>query len=477
MAAKKTDVISGLRWTAGGKLAAQLVTWCISIVVIRLLAPSDYGLLAMASVFIAFFLLVSEVGLGPALIQRSEISDEVLRQGFGVVLIVNFTLLIALNLLAPEIADFFDDERLVGILRVLSLQFPIIALTVLPDVRLQRSLDFKSRSVVDFIGATLSAIVTLGMALTGFGVWSLVMGSLLAAAFKAVAVNYLTPLWLRPTFCLRGMRSLLSFGGNVTATRVIWFLYTQADTVIVGRLLGKEALGFYSVAMHLASLPVQRVSGILNQVVFPVFSRMQHDRDAIVAQVSRALKLLCLFSFPILWGISSVANDLVLLVLGKEWESAVLPLQVLAVIMPLRMLANFLPSAADALGRPQVALNNVIVASLIMPAAFYIGSGWGLIGVSVAWLTAFPIVMLINIRRTALAVGLELSLVARAIAPSFFSASVMYCAVWMTGQLFGTDFEHLVCLIAKIFVGVAVYTGMTLLTNRNMVRETLRLLS
>lgn len=114
------------------------------------------------------------------------------------------------------------------------------------------------------------------------------------------------------------MRSLLAFGGNVTASRLLWFFFTQIDVIIVGKMLGKEMLGFYSVSMQLASMPVQRVSAIVNQVAFPVFSKIQHDHQQFRNVVLKAIRVLSLVAFPILWGISSVADELVLLVLGEN---------------------------------------------------------------------------------------------------------------------------------------------------------------
>ncbi|WP_336511698.1 oligosaccharide flippase family protein [Candidatus Accumulibacter phosphatis] len=119
------------------------------------------------------------------------------------------------------------------------------------------------------------------------------------------------------------------------------FFYSQADMFVAGKLLGKEALGFYSVAMHLASLPVQKVSGILNQVAFPAFSKIQNDSATVKLHVLKSVRILSFLSFPVLWGISSIAPEIVQLLLGPKWEPAILPLQILPMIMPLRMISNF----------------------------------------------------------------------------------------------------------------------------------------
>jgi teichuronic acid exporter len=472
----KTQAISGLKWTAGAKLGGQIVTWGITLVVMRLLSPSDYGLLAMATVFIAFLLMIAEVGLGPALIQKDEVSPEKLRQAFGIVLIVNTILLLLLNASAQSIAEFFGDQRLVAVLRVLSLQFPVIAFTVIPEVLLQRRLEFRNISLINFSSTITSSLVTLGMAVAQWGVWALVAGSLASCVWKAIAVNWVSPFGQRPIFSWTGMKGLLSFGGNITASRVLWFLYTQADTIIVGRVLGKEILGLYSVAMHLASLPVQRVSGILNQVAFPTFSRFQDDHVSLRRQLLKALALLSFFAFPVMWGISSNANEIVLVFLGVHWVGATLPLQLLALIMPLRMIANFLPSVSDALGHPEIGLQNVIVGCLVMPVAFYVASKWGIVGVAVAWVTVYPLVMLINVRRMLSVAGLGISEAVRAIAPSMLSAIGMYVAVLVAGSILHSNESHGAVLLVKIIVGLASYSILTFAFNRVPLQELARLM-
>ena len=239
----------------------------------------------------------------------------------------------------------------------------------------------------------------------------------------------------------------------------------------VGKLLGKEMLGFYSVAMHLASLPVQRVSSILNQVAFPVFSRFQHDRENLIRYMIKAMRILSFLAFPVLWGISSTANEIVSLFLGQKWEAAILPLQLLALMMPLRMLANFLPTATDALGRPDIGMKNVFFASLVMPVALLVASQWGIVGVAVAWVTVYPVVLLINYQRSMRAMGLRLRDLLHAIAPAVGSAAVMYATVWGTRWLLGADLSLLTNLLVMIATGVFMYGGLALLFNREGCRE------
>lgn len=467
----KTEVHRGLKWTAGAKFAGQVITWGITIFVMRLLAPSDYGLLAMATVMLALLGMFAEAGLGPALIQQAEVSKKKLSQAFAIVLLVNLTLFGALNLLAPLLARFYAEDRLVDVVRVLSLQFLISPFSVIPDVLLQRQLEFKRRSLIELGTAVLASFATLALALGGFGIWALVCGNLAGMLARMIAVNLAAPFRVFPSFSASGMRQVLSFGGQVTASRFLWFFYSQADTVIVGRVLGEHVLGMYSVAMHLATLPVQRVSAILNQVVFPAVARFQHEREVIASQLLQAFRLIGFVAFPVLWGMSSVAPELVAVLLGPGWSEASLPLQVLTLVMPFRAIAGFLPTVTDAVGRPDVGLHNVILGCLVMPIAFFAGSHWGMVGVSLAWVCAYPFVLFINLKRMLAVVGLSVEALAAKLALPLVCATVMYASVWLVRSLLHTVSKPPVLLAIEIAAGAAAYILMTLMLNRTILAD------
>lgn len=476
MTTVREQVVTGLKWTAGGKFGAQIITWAITLVVMRLLTPEDYGLLAMASVFVAFMLVLSEAGLGPALIQKQNLDETALRSVFAIVISTNIGLLLLLNLSAPFIAAFFDEERLIQILHVLSLQFLLNIFGTLPNVQLYRQLKFRSLSLINFSTTIVGSVLTLLLAFAQFGVWALVLGNLFANMLNVVATNIVAPFRLSPRFSLEGMRNLLSFGGNVTLSRLLWFFYSQADTTIVGKLLGKEALGFYSISMQLASLPVQRISSIINQVAFPVFSRIQNDRAQFRSFVLKAARALSLITFPVLWGISSIADEMIPLFLGEKWHRAILPLQLLALMMPLRVLVHFLPSSIDALGRPDVTMRNSLYASIVMPVAFLIGCNWGLEGVALSWIIAYPLVFFINTLRMLQVIELRLSEFFYSIMPAIGSTIGMYLAVWTTAALLADNVGQWTKLLIMITAGVLSYASLTLLFNKRGYHEVINLI-
>lgn len=463
----RAQAISGFRWTATVRLLSQGVSWAITLIVVRLLTPADYGLLAMATVFVSFLAMFSEMGLGAAIVQRPDLDVSLLRRVFGVVLTIHFTLTALLFLSAPLIALFYAEPRLTSLVRVLSFQFAIAAFAVIPDALLQRSMEFKKRSLLDLTGAIVASLATLIMAFSGFGVWALVLGSLLQQAWKSVGINFIARSFQYPQFSFAGLRAMLRFGGQIAISQVFWMIFSQTDILLCARWLGKEVLGFYSVAMHLASLPNQRISGLVNQVAFPAFSSMRGDIERVGRNLLGGVRILSFFAFPVLWGMSSVSQEMVSIILGKKWIEATFPLQMLTLIMPIRLASNFLQVAIQGIGRSDIILRNAVFASIVGVTLFFIGIySWGLHGLSVSWLVVAPAIFLQNAIRGLPCLDLRLMQLLLCMLPPAASGAIMYLIV--TGVRHGLlfDMTEVVRLFILVIIGAASYMSATLLLNR-----------
>jgi teichuronic acid exporter len=429
----------------------------------------------MATVFMSILVMLAEAGLSAALIQARDVDELTLRRIFGAAIMINLTLFVLQFAAAPLIARFFEEERLVSIIRVLALQLLMMIFGVVPNALLNRNLDFKSQSLIGLGSSVCGSVTTLGLALGGYGVWALVTGSLITLLCTTVAINFVAPFLRWPDFSIHGIRKLILFGGQLTGARMLWLLYSQADVFIAGKLLGKELLGFYSVAMHLASLPVQKISSVFNQVAFSAFAHAQHQPETVPLHMLKGIRMLSLVSFPVLWGISSIAPEFVLIFLGSKWMPAVESMRLLPLVMPLTMLSPFLNTAFQGIGRGGIVFMNTLTASLILPAAFWIGAEWGLFGLCMAWLIGFPLVFMANLRRMLPLVGLRLSKVLATIALPALAAAGMYACVSVARHVFITKVPAPVLMVILIVVGAVGFLAITLLTNMQGVREAMDL--
>lgn len=470
--------VRGFRWLALGRFGGQLITWSITIIVIRILSPDDYGLMAMATIVIGFLALFDELGMGAALVQRDKLTDEQISKVFGLTIVINLSAFLVLYLTAPFIADFFSEPRLTDITRVLSLQFPLQSFMVIPDAMIRRRMEFRGKSIVNFIAMVAGSIATLGLALAGNGVWSLVIGNLVTVAIRITGFNIVARYFCWPNFRFAGLGKIIVFGGQVTAERFLWFIYTQADIFLVGRILGKELLGYYSVALNLAMLPVNKLAGLVNEISFSGFSRIQGDQEQVSAQLEKATLAIGFFAFPVFFGISATAPEIVATVLGEKWTQATLPLQLLSLVIPLRMLDLVIPTALLGIGRAEVTVGNAAIGAVILPLSFFIGLQWGLTGVCYAWLVGYSLFFLISLARSLPVLGLSFGRYFAACIGPGLSAGAMLLAVHGVRQAlpdaWGGGFLSLMTLT---LVGGAVFGGLVLLFQRDTLRFVISLVA
>lgn len=460
-------VVSGFRWLAAGRFAGQIVTWVVTIYVIRILTPEDYGLMAMATVVIGFLALFDELGMGAAIIQQKEFDEAQVSQVFGLVIIINLTAFLLLIVSAQYIAEFFDEPRLVTITWVLSLQFPLLAVQIIPDAVIRRRMQFRRKSLVNFVTMVLGSLFTLGLAIAGWGVWALVLGNVMTVFTRTVGFNIVAAYFCWPSFNFKGLRRVVTFGSQVTAERILWFIYSQADIFLVGRVLGKELLGYYSVAIHLASLPMTKLGAIVNEVSFAGFSRIQSETDEVSRQFLKATLAISFFAFPVFFGISAAAPEIVSSILGNNWIQSTAPLQILSLVIPLRMLDLVIPTALLGTGRADIGVSNAAIAAVILPVSFFIGIQWGLVGVCYAWLAGYTVYFLISLFRSLPTLGVGFGAYFKTVAGLALSSTTMLFAVHgcrlLLPDAWGQGFLSLAVLV---LAGAATFSVLVLLFHR-----------
>lgn len=467
----KNKVMSGLRWTAGAKFLSQLITWCITIVIIRLLSPADYGLMELSVVFVSFLVMLNELGLGAAIVQRKTLDNSALRSVFGLVLLISVFFCLVLVLVAPVIASFYNEPRLILLVRALAMQFLLMGFVVLPQSLLLREMAFRKIATVDFVSAITGSLITLSLALLGFGVWALVWGALSIRIVSTIGLNIAQPFPYFPQFNMRGVWPYFTFGGYVTLSRIFWYFYSRADVLIIGKILGKDFLGFYAVGLYLASLPMEKLSNIINQVAFPAFSSMQSDPVLAGQHFLKAIRIMSFFSFPVLWGISSIAPEIVDIFLGEKWAESALPLQVIALIIPVRMISNLTHPVVLGAGRPDISFYNSLVAFILMPGAFYLGSFWGLWGVSLAWVVVFPVVFCLNLSRIVKVLEVKYTNVIKAMLSPLWASLIMYVGIILIRKVFLIGTPSIGKMFILITCGSIFYTLWTFLFNRRDLQE------
>lgn len=367
----------------------------------------------------------------------------------------------------------FGEESVTAIIRLLSTQFLLMCFATIPRSLILRKMDFKKLSIIDFTSGIFGSLITLGLALTNYGVWSLVWGTLAYNICNVVMLNLMSPFLHLPRFSLKGMKRIMSFGGYVTLNGILWFFFTRTDIFIVGKLLGKGLLGFYSVGSNFSKLPMEKISPIISEVIFPAFARIQDDRRMAGAYFLKAVRITSLVAFPILWGVSSIASELVDILLGGKWQPSTVPIRLLSLVVPLFMIRNMLIPIMMGMGRADIAFFNSLFGAILLPLSILIGIRWGLIGVSLAWVIVLPLVLWENLLVTVPVLGITVSEVFGAMVKSFLAAVSMYAAIMAIKGFLGLDPKSVGYLVLLIITGVTVYVGMIVVLHEKGCREVL----
>lgn len=447
--------ISALKWAAASKLVVQITSWTGTLVVVRLLTPDDYGLMAKVSAVCTIAAAVAELGVGAAIVRATDISDEDLRKIFGVSLVLALCVTAAVFGGAPLIAKLFGEPRLMWPVACASLQIMVTAAASIPNALWTRDLSFQKLAKMEMAAGTAGILVTLALALLGAGVWALVLGLLFGAITRSSALLIFgRRVW--PLFSLRGIGEHLKFGLTLVANRVSYFILIQSDVLIGSAFLSTMEIGRYAVALQLANLPMAKVMGTVNQITLPTVARQQHEPARMRQSVLKAIGLMSLVAFPALWGISAIAPELVRVLLGTKWLESVPALTILPLVVPIRMVCSLLFTTSLALGNRSLDLRNTIVNFILIPTGFFIGAHWGMIGLCLAWPISVPLAYAFSVPAVVRFIGFRRrELLVECGAPAI-AAVAMYAAV-ATLRWTLADQAPVVSLLALTATGAAVY--------------------
>jgi O-antigen/teichoic acid export membrane protein len=468
-------VLDGVFWLTVVKLAGQVISWTITVYVIRILSPDDYGLMAMAGVYLGFVVLFNEVGLSAAIVQKKDLGDEDRTNICWAVLAINLALYGFSFALAPLIAAFYGEPRVTEVIRVASLVFIVRSVGLVPNSMLTREMAFKKQSQAALIGTTSGAVATLWFAVEGFGVWSLVYGSILNEIVANLLVFLFYP-W-RPAFSFSPSKAkaLVQFGFKVAVARLFWYLSSNMDLLIAGKILGKTQLGYYSVAVQLALVPLDKMVSTVSQVAFPAFSKVQDNPEQLRRYFLKIVNLVAFASFPVCWGFFLVADSVVPLLLSDKWSSVILPLQILSMVTSFRAIHLVNAPLEMAVGRPGTTIRNFAIITSVLAVSFLVGSAYGLEGLAYAWL-AFPLVFLITTSITVKLIGLSLATYLRELRHPFLGTGFMVLAVLLGQRFVLIDRGLAIQAAGSVALGITCYLLYYLLFSREMFAEAKNLL-
>jgi O-antigen/teichoic acid export membrane protein len=452
-------VLKGMAWTGGSRWLAQILSWLSTMVVARILTPDDYGIVSMAVVIVSLMGPLGDWGIGTAIVQRPGLSERSYAQLGGLVMLFGLAVSVLTAATAGLMAYLFRQPAVRGVLLVYAFTLFVAAARVLSASLLRRELRFDTLARLAALEAFTSVAVVLLMALLGLGYWALVGGYAISTAVGTVATVLRRPHRVALPRDRALIKDVLTFGTHLTAANFAGLVYNKADFAVVGRLLGSTALGAYTLGWQFASVPVERISYIFSDVLWPVFAKIQDDHKALTRYVLRMSEGLALVIFPITAGLALVADDFVAVALGPKWGAAVLPLRILSFYAGVRSLNLLMGSVLYGKGLMKVALHLQLRAVFMLVPLFYIGARWwGLGGVATAWVVGLPIATVIPAYRIiSRLIGFTLRDYFGALRSALEATLLMAAAVLAVNALLPASGHAVVLLTAQVLVGVVTY--------------------
>jgi O-antigen/teichoic acid export membrane protein len=415
----------GVIWNFSAYFLGKIVVLITTAILARLLAKSDFGLVAVALVAINYLSVLKDLGLGVALIQRKGDVQEAANTVFTINLFLGLALSAAIVPLAPLVASYFRDPQVIPVLRWMGISFIINALGSVHTNWLVRDLEYRRKLVPELGGALAKGVVSIGMAYMGYGVWSLVFGQIVGAAASVILVWIVLP-W-RPRLTLdRGLAgSLMKFGAAVTLIDIITQITDNIDYVIVGRIFGLVPLSIYTLAYRLPEMLLIGNLWVMGGVVFPAFSSIQDRPEELRRGFLASVRLVELFAVPICLGLLIAAEPIVRVVFGEQWLDAIPILRVLALYAWVYSLGYHVGGFYKAIGRPDILLRLSLLTLVIIIPSLLIGARFGLIGVAAGHLVAVLIRRIISLQLATHFVNVSIWDIFRELRSSLLGAMVM----------------------------------------------------
>ena len=422
-------VRSALAWRWGSQIVAQAIAWTSTILVVRLLDPTDYGLFAMTQVVLTVLAFLNGYSFATSLIQARDVDERKIAQVFGLLLLFNGTLAAIQFVGAPLMAAYYREPLVADMLRIQAFIFLTVPFTALPSSLLAKRLEFKVQGKISMVAAVLSAGVALLLAWRGYGVWALVYAPIAGFAFRALALTIAARSLVRPVFDFRGAGSLVRFGGALTICQLFWVVQSQSDIFIAGRFLPTHDLGLYAEALFLALIVTGRFLPPINEVAFPAYAELHENGEPLGSHFLRTSRTVLLVTAPIYFGLALTAEPAVLTLFGEKWVEMAPFVAGLALAMPAMALQIVCSPATNAMGVPRVYMMSNGFGALLFPTAFFVAVSSGAEGLVHAWWVCAPVLLAVTWTLTLPVIGLSLSRLLQALAPVMLANGLMVAAV------------------------------------------------
>jgi O-antigen/teichoic acid export membrane protein len=463
------QLFHGIAWTAVLRWVAQFFSWIGTFYAAHLLKPGDYGVVAMAVVPIGLFRTIEDFGLDAVLVQDRSLSREQLGRLAGLALLIGASLSVIFLIAATPIARFNHEPVVAALVSALSITFIFDALQILPRATLQRELRYRTLALVSAAQFLFTSATLVICAHLGFGPWALALNTIVGGAAVSVILIRLAPYavaWPREIATITGP---VLAGWRMLASRIGWYAYSSGDQFLIGRVLGKDALGAYGFAMTFAGLPTQEITSVVSRVVPGVFSAVQSKRAELRRYFLLLTEAMTYLAMPAAIGLALTADRVVHIALGPQWEAAILPFRVLCLYYAAYAAQVLVSHVLIWTGRFRANMWFTMLGSACLIAGFAATVKSGIVAVAWSWVVVFPVACLPALILAGRILEMRLREFFAVLAPAALACAVMAVAVISVRRLVSGGVGDVPALALEAAVGAATYFAALMLLYRRRV--------
>lgn len=457
--------LTGIFWSYLSFLGGKGLSFLSTLILARLLLPEQFGLVGYCLIAIQYLDILNSAGIDSALIARRENLEEAANAAFLANVLLGTVCFALAWICAPAVAVFFKDDSIIPILRVLGLSLPLSGIGMVPSTLLQRQMRFRTKLLPDVSRNLTKGVISITFAAFGLGVWSLVWGQI-AGIFVGTVLAWILAGW-KPTwrFNADATRAITVYGFHIVMLEVIGVFRNNVDYMLVGRILGAAALGYYTMSFRIPELLIRSVNHAIGGVSLPALASMQANPGRLRSFYFSYLRYLSMFTFPVGVGLALTAPLFIPLFLSDTWGPAIVPTMLISLALGISAL-GFVPGVLyKAVNRPEVLNQLAIVKIPVAVFIFWYSTRWGIVGVAAGQIALNLISVSIDTLIANYIMKFSLKELLNTISATFFSTLAMGFVLYVVRQ--SISFDGLLALIVMIGVGVLVYFAMLWLISRD----------
>lgn len=372
----------GAIWNGLSSVSLTGLNFIITAILARLLAPNAFGVMGMIQTTIALINMMNQFGLAPAIIQGENLNQNRLSSLFWFNMLVGFLMTAIVFFSSNLISLFFNQPELEELLKLISVVFTIVSLSFIQQSLLKKEMKFKELFNINIISTISYGVITIVLALNGLGVKALVLGYI----GKNFVMTMITIIFYRWTpnliFDFKIIKDLLNFGVYVFGSSFLNYFKRNLDYLLIGKLLGSSALGYYTLAYKLMLVPVQKIGGVINNTFLPAFSEIKNNKVSIKKYYLNILNLISLITFPMMGGLFIVAPEFILTIYGENWIPVIALIEILSITGASQSLATTAGTILLSQGRSDISFKYNIFTLFFLSISIFIGLNWGIIGIA-----------------------------------------------------------------------------------------------